>query len=287
MLAPLGLFAQEEATPKKWVFGGLYSFTTTQTSLTNWNAGGTNSLNLSGLLREAADYNGEKWQWSNVLEANYAVNYQGNVMLKTGDKLELSSRLDRDIDTTKKWSVSLFANFRTQFTDGFKNAEAVKPISTFMAPGYLTAGLGITYKTDGLSAYLSPATMKQTYVMDDSLSAEGAFGVDPGQTMRTEIGAYFNATYTKKIRDGVDLTSTLNLFSNYLHNPQNIDVNWETLLMMKVWGPLSMSLQLHLIYDDDILVHNQNDQGEFVSPGVQFKEVLGVGLAYSFGKYKQ
>lgn len=288
-LGSLTTLAQDEPAEKKWKFGGLYSFTTTQTSLTNWNAGGTNSVNMSGLLRQSADYNGSSWQWANTLDANYAVNFQGASMIKTGDKLELTSRLDRNLHPEGNWSTSLFANFRTQFADGFKEADDVEPISRFMAPGYLTAGLGFTYKKDGLELYLSPVTMKQTYVMDDSLSADGAFGVDAGETVRTELGAYLNATYTKNLREGVDLTSNLNLFSNYLDRPQNIDVNWETLLLVKVWGPLSMSFQLHLIYDDDILVQNPLTDGgsDYQSPGLQLKEVLGVGISYAFGKYDE
>lgn len=291
LVLPLSGFAQDatpaDTTASKWKFGGLYSFTTTQTSLTNWNAGGTNSVNLAGLLRQSADYDGPKWQWSNTLDANYAINIQGASTLKTGDKLEITSRLDRNINTSGSWTTSLFANFRTQFADGFKEAEDVKPISTWMSPGYLTAGVGFTHKSNGLELYLSPVTMKQTYVLDDSLSAAGSFGVEAGEKLRTELGAYLNATYTRNLREGVDLTSNLNLFSNYLEKPQNIDVSWETILLMEVWGPLSVSLQLHLIYDDDILVQNPNAAGDNQSPGLQVKEVLGVGLAYSFGKYKE
>lgn len=276
-----------EAPASKWSYAGLYSFSMSQTSLTNWNAGGENNFNVSALLRQAADYKGAKWQWSNTLEANYAINYQGSNPLKTGDKLEFTSRLDRNINDEGSWTTSAYANFRTQFADGFEDRDAVEPISRFMAPGYLTAGLGFTHKKNGLEIYLSPITMKQTYVLDDSLSAKGDFGVDPGQTIRTEMGAYMNASYTKSLTETLELTSNLNLFSNYIDRPQNIDVNWETILLLKAWKAVTVSLHLHLIYDNDILVQNPDPvSGDFRSPGTQFKEVLGVGLAYSFGKYK-
>lgn len=275
-----------EKESSRWSYAGLYSFSVSQTSLTNWNAGGENSLNINTLLRQAADYTGPSWQWKNTLDANYAINYQGASALKTGDKLELTSRLDRNMNESGTWTMSAFANFRTQFADGFANREASQAISTWMAPGYLTAGLGFTHKVEGLEMYLSPVTMKQTYVLDDSLSSVGVFGLDPGQTIRTEMGAYLNATYTKALTERIDLTSNLNLFSNYLEDPQNIDVNWETILLLEAWDVITVSLHLHLIYDNDILVANPDVNGNFQSPGTQFKQVLGVGLSYAFGKYK-
>lgn len=283
---PTLAYAQDEA-PKPWSFAGLYSFSASQTTLTNWNAGGENSVTLSALFRQAADYKGERWQWSNTLDANFAINYQGSDALKTGDKLEFTTRLDRNINESGTWTASMFGNFRTQFADGFENRTATDPISRWMAPGYLTAGLGFTYKKEGLEFYMSPVTMKQTYVMDDSLSARGAFGVEAGSTLRTELGAYLNATYTKSLTENLDLTSNLNLFSNYLQDPQNIDVNWETILLLKAWSAVTVSLHLHLIYDNDIMVRNEDPiTGDFTAPGTQFKQVLGVGLSYAFGKYK-
>lgn len=288
LIIPFLTFAQEDSATSNWTYAGLYSFSMSQTSLTNWNAGGENSFNVSGLIRQAADYTGAKWSWNNSFSANYALNIQGNSALKTGDNLEFTTRLDRKINESGKWSASLFANFRTQFADGFENRESTKPISTWMAPGYLTAGAGFTYKTEGLQLYMSPITTKQTYVLDDSLSAKGSFGVAAGETFRNEMGAYLNATYTRALTPTLDLTSNLNLFSNYIENPQNIDVNWETILLLQAWESITVSLHLHLIYDDDILVQSPDPiSGDFTAPGTQFKSVLGVGVSYAFGKYKE
>ncbi|NVK28479.1 MAG: DUF3078 domain-containing protein, partial [Flavobacteriia bacterium] len=289
LIVPFTVSAQEAGSTNssKWSYAGLYSLSVSQSSLTNWNAGGENNVNVSALLRQAADYNGDLWQWNNTLDANYAINYQGSSALKTGDKLELTSRLDRNMNESGTWTASAFLNFRTQFADGFKDREATEPISRWMAPGYLTAGLGFTHKKDGLEVYLSPVTMKQTYVFDDTLSSRGEFGVDPGQNIRTEMGAYLNATYTKALTESLDLTTNLNLFSNYLEEPQNVDVNWETILLLQAWSAVKVSLHLHLIYDHDINVQNPDAAGNFTSPGVQFKQVLGVGIGYTFGKYKE
>ncbi|KAB2810180.1 DUF3078 domain-containing protein [Phaeocystidibacter luteus] len=290
LILPFVVTAQDADSTKSsnWTYAGLYSFSMSQTSLTNWNAGGENSLNLSALIRQAADFENEDWTWANTFSATYAVNYQGSSALKTGDNLEYTTRLDRNINEKKTWRTSAFLNFRTQFVDGFENREATKPISTFMAPGYLTAGLGFTYKQEDFTLYVSPVTLKQTYVLDDSLSAKGAFGVDAGSTLRNEVGASLNASYTKAITPTLDVTSNLNLFSNYVENPQNIDVNWETIFLLQAWENITVSWHLHLIYDDDILVQNPDPvSGDFTSPGTQFKSVLGLGISYAFGKYKE
>jgi len=81
------------------------------------------------------------------------------------------------------------------------------------------------------------------------------------------------------------LDTKLNLFSNYLEEPGNIDVNWDLMLNMKVNDWLSASLIMNLIYDHDIdIAVDDNNDGvlEGLGPRTQFKEVLGVGLNMKF-----
>jgi len=87
----------------------------------------------------------------------------------------------------------------------------------------------------------------------------------------------------------ISLTTKIDLFSNYAHNPQNIDVSWETLVAMKVNKYISVNLNTHLLYDDDILIPlDRNDNGSFTDPvdmpgkRIQFKEIFGVGFSYKF-----
>ena len=299
----VGLVAQEEepAPTNGWKFGGLYNVAVTQTSLTNWAAGGNNNVNINGLVKQLAIHTQDKWVWNNLLEANFGYNLQPGRDIKTDDKLEFSSRLDRQLHS-ENWNASLFVNFRTQFADGYKEPEDTVRISTWLAPAYLTYGLGVTNKSvSGLTVYLSPITVKQTFVVDSALSANDQFytrdqtanvaDLANGGSYRTELGAYMDIIYTKAFSESFELNSKLNLFSNYLDRPQNIDVNWETILLLKVYSYLSVSLQLHLIYDHDVNVRYANDvetaDGVFNAPGTQFKQILGVGLAYSFGEYKK
>ena len=128
-----------------------------------------------------------------------------------------------------------------------------------------------------------------TVVMDSSLSAAGAFGVDPGTNVRSEIGGYVRMAYNTNLVENVGLTTRIDLFSNYLNNPENIDINWEVLISMKVNKFMSATISTQLLYDDDVTLQKKDpiveddvviDSGR--GPGVQFKEVLAIGFSYKF-----
>jgi hypothetical protein len=133
------------------------------------------------------------------------------------------------------------------------------------------------------SFYLSPATVRWIIVNDDKLSDAGSYGLDPGDKVRTEVGAMARLEFMKDILKNVNLKSKLELFSNYLDQPQNIDVYWDNMFVMTINKYLSASLNLTLAYDDNIRIMDKDGK---VGPRTQFKEVLGVGLTYGFGDTK-
>ena len=130
-----------------------------------------------------------------------------------------------------------------------------------------------------------------TFVTDQKLADAGAFGVDPavydnnmnkledGKTSRFEFGGKMVAKFNIDIASNVNFTSKLELFSDYIKNPQNIDVDWQNLITMKVNSWLNANITTHLIYDDDIMIKDKDGK---TGPRTQFKEVLSVGLAYKF-----
>ena len=96
------------ATPKTWKWSGLYNLSLTQTSLTNWAAGGNNNVNLNGLLKQAAVMDKSKWTWSNLLEANFGYNFQPDLNNKTDDRLEFTTR-DWTVILTSRNGVSVYS----------------------------------------------------------------------------------------------------------------------------------------------------------------------------------
>ena len=115
---------------------------------------------------------------------------------------------------------------------------------------------------------------------DDYLSKEGAFGVDPGDRFRAEIGAYIKAKAEQKIMENVNLITSVDFFTPYDKQFGNVDVNWDVLINMKINKYLSATLNTTLKYDNDVKTFN--DEGEKRGAKVQFKDILGIGVAYNF-----
>lgn len=275
---------QEKAdTTLGWKYPSIISLTVSQSSFSNWAAGGENSYSINGLTNLSANYKGEKSLWENDLLFAYGILYQEGFgdPRKSDDKLEFSSKYG--YKASEKWFYSGLFQFKTQFSDGYNyNDDGTKnKISTFMAPGYLNLALGMNYvPSKSFSLFIGPISGKSTIVQDDTLSAHGAFGVEPGENIRNEFGGSLKAVFKKDIVKNVNLFTKLELFSNYMENPQNIDFDWQMLLTMKINKLLSANINLHMIYDDDIA--SIDDDGNERGPKVQFKEVFGIGFSYKF-----
>jgi len=272
--------AQNDTT--YWKTGLAGTFTFNQTSLTNWQAGGESSLGANFLVVLRADYEKDQWKWDNRIELAYGSNRQGGRFIKTDDRFEFVSTIGHRVNPDSYWYYSAQFQFKTQFFDGFATPDDTVKISTLLAPAYTTGGLGMEYKrSEQFSLYISPLSFKHTLVMDDYLSSIGAFGVDPGENAWMQVGAFINFVYVKEnLIKNVTFRNKLDLYSNYLNNPQNLDINWEMIFLMKVNSWLSANLQTHLIYDDDINIEETDVEGNVTSgPRVQFKQIFGAGIS--------
>jgi hypothetical protein len=180
--------------------------------------------------------------------------------------------------------------------DGFSFPNDSVRVSTFLAPGYVNLALGMDYiRSDDFSVFTSPIAAKLTIVNDQLLSNAGAFGVQgasydsfgnvikSGKKLRSEFGAYIKVKFNRTLAKNVDLKSKIELFSNYLDDPQNVDVNAEAIFNFKVNSWLSASLQCTLIYDDDMDIRDADGN---IGPRTQFKSVLGIGLSYKMENLK-
>jgi hypothetical protein len=270
-----------------WKFSGITSLSLSQLSLTNWAAGGDNSISGNALIKFSPDYDDGTIQWDNDLVLGFGLIRQGSdPTRKSDDQIELSSKFG--YRASKNWFYSVLLNFKTQFSEGYDKPGEVNrtKISNFMSPGYLSLSAGMDYKpNDKFSLLLSPVSGKMTFVLDDELSQAGSFGLDPGQTVRAEFGALIKAAFKDEILKNVVLDTKLELFSNYFENPQWVDVNWDVLLTLKVNEYISATLMTQLIYDRDIEFGvDTSGDGVFdtFEPRVQFKEILGIGFAYTF-----
>ncbi len=269
-----------------WKKGVTAFINVSQTSLTNWTAGGQNSLSINSLINVYANYTKGKSNWDNSLDIGYGLLKQGKDadFIKTDDKIDLVSKYG--YKAFGKWNYAALFNFKTQMTNGYNYPNDSVIISKFLAPGYILGALGLDYKpNDNFSAFIAPLTGKITLVNDQALADSGAFGVEPGNKSRSELGGYIRIAFQKDLIENVTFGTKIDLFSNYLNNPQNIDINWETLITLKANEYLSAILSTLLIYDDDIKIEKDtNDDGVIDSkgPSIQFKEVLSIGITLKF-----
>lgn len=266
-----------------WDKGAMLNLGFSQVSLSNWAAGGNNSVSGNIIVNLHANFIGTKDSWENGISMGYGLLKQNKSdVQKTDDNLEFTSKYGRK--ATKNWYYAGLVNFKTQFAGGYDLPNDSVRISSFMAPGYLLGALGMDYKpVTYFSLFVSPVTSKTTFVLDEKLSNAGSFGVDAGEKIRNEFGGYLRANFSKDIMENVKLTSSLGMFSNYLDNPENIDVNWEMLLLMKVNKYITVSLNTNLIYDHDITItrdSNGDGNNDVNGPRTQFKEILSVGFSY-------
>lgn len=265
----------------KWKVDGVTGINFSQTSLTNWAGGGENSLAGNAYLNGTLTYKSGNWAWDNNLALDYGLARTASTgARKSTDKIDFASKLGYKA-TEKLFYTGLF-DFKTQFAEGYKyDGDNRNRISNFMAPAYGTLSLGLDYKpSDNFSLYYSPLAAKMTWVNDDEFSLAGMFGVEPGDKFKGEFGSYLKTVYKVKVMDNVDLISKADFFTAYDKSFGNIDVDWDVLISMKINKLLSATLNTTMRYDDDVAYIDQD--GNSKGPKIQFRQILGVGLAYNF-----
>ncbi|UJH90365.1 DUF3078 domain-containing protein [Antarcticibacterium sp. 1MA-6-2] len=271
-----------------------------EVAFVNWNAGGNNSISALFHGNFERKYQKKLLSWKNNASIRYGINAQeGRELRKSEDQIAINSTFGYRRDSVSNFRYSAKFNFNTQFANGYRYPDTERPISKFMAPGYMFLGIGTeyTHPKEDLTLYLSPITQKSTFVLDRTLANEGMFGVTPairdeegnivedGEKVRTEFGVLFTSGYTKKIFENINLDNQLSLYSDYLNRFGNVDVDWQLNVNMVVNNFVKASIGSHLRYDDDVKVKEDLDGDgdlETLGPRIQFKQMLGVGVVYEF-----
>ncbi len=278
------LFSQNDKdTIKHWKFNGSSALNFSQVALSNWAAGGENSIAGYAIFITRMLFSKNKLSWESNLDVGYGQISQrltdGNrYWKKTDDKIDFSSKLGINA-FNKHWFYSSLSSFKTQMLPGYKYVNDSVLISDFLSPAYVLLSMGMDYKYKKFSLFAGPFTGKLTIVNNDMLAEQGAFGVSKGKNQRLEAGGVLKLAFQDTLVKNVTVDTKLELFSNYLENPQNIDVEWDVLMTFKVNKYISANLQTRLIYDHDTKI--EEDDGS-KAPQVQFKEIFGIGFAYDF-----
>ena len=273
--------------PAWWVNQNSIGLDLNEVAFLNWSAGGENAI--SGLLKINFNrtYENERLLWKSEMRMRYGLNMQeGREVRKTNDELRLNSSFGYRSYLGSDWYYTMKFNFYTQFTDGYKYPDTENPISRFFAPAYLFFGAGAQYnlKPKHFTVYMSPITFKSTFVLDDRLSDEGAFGVEKGKRSRIEFGTLIQSHWQVEVVKNIAMENKLSLYTDYINNFGNIDVDWQLNFKFKINKFFQAGFGTHLIYDDDIKHKEVNDSGDIITYGarVQFKQQLVIGVLLKF-----
>jgi len=237
----------------------------------------------------------KKGNWNNTLKMNYAwVNNQSQGLRKTSDFIDLFSKYGRRLHKDGKLSLSAIGNLRTQFSNGYDyELTPRRRTSGFFAPATILFTPGLEWKPTGkFSLFMSPLAARWVIVSNDPYSysfpngikPDGTrekpiaelYGVDPEKKSEGQFGAFISANLKTELVKNVSYSSRLDLYSNYLSNPQNIDLFWTNSLVLKVNKWLGVSYQFNLAYDDDF-----RPEGES-GPRMQFLGILAIGVTSNF-----
>jgi hypothetical protein len=279
--------------PIYWKYRSEASFVLSQASLTNWVKGGESSISTSMDITGYADYNNKPMLLSSSNFARIKLGFLAsgdNPVRKNIDLIETNSKLNHK--AFGKFDFSGILLFKTQLARGYNYPNDSVPVSKLMNPAILTVGLGLDYKPDKLTSInFSPFSYKGTFVPDTAVIDQTKYGILKGRKSLNEPGASFLITNEYRPFKSVVITNRLQLFTNYINNPLNIDVDWEMIVVANLNWFTDVRFNTHLIFDDDtktaVLDKDKKpvlrpDGTQKKTARTQFKEILGFSFVFRF-----
>lgn len=292
IISSFSVYSQDTIRVGNWMFMGKLSLNVSQSYFSNWTAGGTSNFTPIGKFTMNANMKKDKHEWTNWIDLalGYSI-FIDQEPMKTEDKIEYITSYRYQLH--KHWYFTVMGKYATQFAKGYDySVDSTDYISKFMAPAWIDIGPGIMYEpTDWFFVNFSPVTPAWIIVNDQKLADSGSFGLDPAtfddegmlvshaKKVKSMFGAKMMIVLSKEVAKNITMGTKLELFSDYLNEPQNIDVNWQVLIGLKVNDWLNVDLQTTLLYDNDIMI---TDSDGNVGPRAQFREFLMLSIGYTF-----
>jgi hypothetical protein len=260
-----------------WKQGGLYNFNLSQSSLSNWAAGGDNfNMAINSYFNYYAYFQKPRQSWDNNLDVN--LGFVQSTSLggrKNDDRIDVLSKYGYRIDTTGMWYLSGLFNFRSQLFDGYSFSGTTSNFtSSFLSPAYIILSAGLDYKPNNIfSVFFSPLTSRTTLLLNTKLSNKGSYGVPVGTKIYRETGLFVTVNYNNTIAPNITYKGRADFFSNYYEKPENINLYMTNMFSFKINKFFSATYSLDLIYDDKIKIFGPLKK----SPGLQLKSIIGIG----------
>lgn len=239
---------------------------------------GNSRLGIGGLGSIIAKRKGARSFWDNQFSMQFGVQELGRTaptqptgFQKNLDILRLQSRYGYDISSDKKWFAAIdffgqsqiMSTYASNFLRPINGEDRV--VSKFFSPFWMTLSPGLNYRPNKhWSFFYSPVAVQYILVSDDNIAATGVHGnrvtrdgagrIIDYQNYFLGLGSEVKAAYARKFwEDRLAATSSLRLFSNYLYQPQNIDILFTNTLDIQIFKGLALSLIFEYFYDHDVL----------------------------------
>ncbi|MCR5114545.1 MAG: DUF3078 domain-containing protein [Bacteroidales bacterium] len=280
---------------KYWKFTGLVTFNLTETMQWNWAAGGNNNGNGILACNLKLAYKKDKISWETTFDSDYGWMWAPSTAFKwrkSNDKIVFSTKFGWEFHKT--WYLTVMAGFKSHYHDGYDYKIGDDKVETktyaynWLSPSYSDLSVGIDWKpNDIFTVYLSPVAGRITTVLqrnDDTLhTLHAKYGVPDTVNFKAELGATFKAGVNYSPVKGLKILSTLTLFTPYTKKFGNIDVDWDFAVSYQFWKVLNVTLSTSLKYYDAVNIEWKDKAGDIHnSPRVQFREIIGLGIGYSF-----
>jgi len=278
---------------KYWKYRTEANLAFSQTALFNWVKGGEKSLSSLLDVTGYADYKNKQLDLSSNNFARIKLGFLAsgdNPIRKNTDIIETNSKLNHK--AFGKFDFSAIMLFKTQLLKGYNYPNDSVPVSKMINPAILTLGFGLDYKPNAnTSVNFSPLSYKGTYMTDTTTIDQTKYGIAADKKSKHEPGVSVLVTHNWKPKKSLAVTNRIQLFTNYVNNPQNIDIDWEMIFTANLNWFTDLRINTHMIFDDDTktTVLDDNDKPVLNPDGtqkktarIQFKEMIGISLAFRF-----
>lgn len=305
---------KDEVPEKTWSYGAGFQLTVSQAYSKNWVGSANPSIAGTIVGNAYAKYAHNKLAWENILDITYGqrVTFNpkppkgvGTKMEKISDKLDFKSKFG--YKAHGYWFYGAMFTWTTQLTHGYDKDNDTLLVSSFMTPGYITLSLGMDYKREKWSWYISPIGTKLVTKVHNKFIDVDKDGVLAGKRLYTSIGASTHLVFAADIHPKINLNTKLELFYDYLgeyKQLRNMDVRFDMVWMFHITDWLNLSFTVAMLYDYDVKFNcydadgNQryvtNKEYGFVvtdnsgnpiplqTDHLQFQEFFGLTLGYNF-----
>ena len=280
----------ELQTPKWkdfWKFSGTVGLKISQTQLVNWVAGGNSNFSGITYANLTLNYKKNKIAWDSNLDTDFGILYSSDFTeyrwRTCNDKINFNTIFGYEISPStfinNTWFVAANGTFKSQYAKGYNypgDGTRVKA-SNWLSPSYTELSIGVNWKWKELiSLYYSPVAGLITSCTDSILRP--AFGVPLDKTAMASLGMTFRAGIMYDGVKNLKIMTNLRLYTPYTEKGQfgNFDVDWDFIITYQFLKVLNVSLTTNLRYYHNVLF------AEAPKRRVQFQEIFGLGVAYSF-----